>query len=169
MNKILLSATLASLMALSTAPALAGDSAAVAALKAACAQYNEGMVERFSIEELRDIIKEEGYGSVRIKGDDRVVFKSSGRTFVMALYDDGDLQLYYGASGVKVTPADINEWNRTKRLSRAYLDSEGDIALEADQFANGGLTRKMVQDMIKIFVQTSVPQYVDFVSERDQS
>ncbi|MGV6858214.1 MAG: YbjN domain-containing protein [bacterium] len=169
MKKSLPYILLASSLTLSSLPALAGDSAAITALKAACAEYNGAMVDRFSIQELKDIVVGEGYGSVKIKGDDRVIFKSSGRTFVLALYDDGDLQLYYGASGVQVTPKDINEWNRTKRLSRAYIDSEGDIALEADQFANGGLTREMVQDMIKVFVQTSVPQYVDFVSEHDQS
>ncbi len=126
------------------------------------------VVSQFSLEQLEQIVKEEGYGSVKIKGDNRVLFKSNGRTFVLNLYGDGDLQLYYGATGVKVSAEDINEWNRTKRLSRAYLDSDGDVALEADQFANGGLTREMVTELIRIFVNVSAPQYVEFIREHDQ-
>ena len=115
------------------------------------------------------ITKAEGYSSVTTKGDNKVTFKSDGHLFSLYLYDDGDLQIYFGAKGVKVTADDINTWNKDHRLSRAYLDDDGDIALEADLFANGGLNEKMVSALLSIFVNTSVPAFIDFAKEHDKS
>ena len=127
------------------------------------------LVDRFSLQQLQSIIKDEGYGSVTIRDDKFITFKANGRSFILNLYKDGDLQLYYGATGVKVSAEDINEWNRTKRLSRAYLDTDRDVALESDLFANAGLSRKAVTELIKVFVNVSAPQFVDFIRDHDQN
>ncbi len=127
------------------------------------------MVKSFSTRELANILKSEGYGSVQIKSPNTVSFKSNGLTIGLVRYDDGDLQLYYGASGVKVTAEVINEWNRDKRLSRAYLDKDRDVAIEADQFANAGLTKAMVKNFVGIFVTTSVPSYIEFVKRKSKN
>lgn len=161
-------------LALALTPALSVQAApsqseidqAVKVLKQAA---NQGLVTRYSLNELAKIVKDEGYSSVKIKGDNKVTFKSDGHLFSLYLYDDGDLQLYFGAQGVKITTDDINTWNKEHRLSRAYLDNDGDIALEADLFANGGLNEKMVKALLSIFVNTSVPAFIDFAKEHDKS
>ena len=61
----------------------------------------------------------------------------------------------------------INEWNRTKRLSRAYIDSEGDIALEADLLANGGLNKERVLAFVTVFVHTSAPEFYQFATSKE--
>ena len=56
-------------------------------------------LHKFSLGQLREIVKSEGYGSVSVH-DDHVRFKANGRMYGLYLYDDGDLQMYYGISGV---------------------------------------------------------------------
>ena len=174
--KFLLSILLAALIALPSCSAEAGPSTAdieralsvlrEAALKPAVLSGER--VASYSIRELAKILKEEGYGSVEVKGPNTVAFKSNGLIIGLVRYNDGDLQLYYGASGVKLSAETINEWNREKRLSRAYLDKDRDVAIEADQFANAGLTKEMVKAFVGIFVTTSVPSYINFVKSKNQ-
>ncbi len=76
---------------------------------------------------------------------------------------DGDFQLYYGASGIKLTPEQINEWNRTKRLSRAYIDQEGNPVLESDLITDGGITEQNLIAFVKTFTAVSVPSYSMFL------
>lgn len=48
-------------------------------------------------------------------------------------------------------PDRINEWNRTKRFSRAYLDREGDPIIESDIDLEGGVTRDAMVAWIRTF------------------
>ena len=45
----------------------------------------------------------------------------------------------------------INDWNRSKRYMRAYLDSENDPHLEYDLDFEGGLTTQCIDEAIKLF------------------
>ncbi|GAA4497882.1 YbjN domain-containing protein [Pseudaeromonas paramecii] len=170
MKKTILTLCLALSLA---APALSVQAASQAeidqAIKVLQQSSSQGLVDRYSLADLERIIKAEGYSSVTTKGDNKVVFKSDGHIFSLFLYKDGDLQIYFGAQGVKVTTDDINKWNKEHRLSRAYLDDDGDLALEADMFANGGLNEKMVKALVSIFVNTSVPAFIEFAKEHDKS
>ncbi|MEZ4432641.1 MAG: YbjN domain-containing protein [bacterium] len=51
----------------------------------------------------------------------------------------------------RVLPGRINEWNRTKRFSRAYLDGEGDPIIESDIDLEGGITQKAMVAWIRTF------------------
>jgi len=103
--------------------------------------------------ELAKILQSEGYGSVERLAKGGIKFKANGMPFVLFRYDDGDLQLYYGISGVSLPVRTVNEWNRTRRLTRAYLDSDGDPVLEADLLANAGLQKEAVTEFVRVFVQ----------------
>jgi hypothetical protein len=59
----------------------------------------------------------------------------------------------------------VNEWNRTKRFSRAYIDDEGDPCIEADLDFDGGVTDTAVQEFIRTF-RLSVRQFARFIEER---
>lgn len=113
------------------------------------------LVRRFSAEEVASLLRREGYGSVELLEDGNVRFKADGMTYVVYLYDDGDLQLYFALTGIHVTPEVMNEWNRTKRLSRAYLDTDQDPVLEADLLSDAGLSARMVARWVQVFVQGS--------------
>lgn len=103
--------------------------------------------------ELATILQSEGYGSVEQLAKGGIKFKANGMPFVLFRYDDGDLQLYYGISGVSLPVRTVNEWNRTRRLTRAYLDRDGDPVLEADMLANAGLHKEAVTEFVRVFVQ----------------
>ncbi len=65
---------------------------------------------------------------------------------------DGNLRLY--ATRVTEEPPAltiVNEWNRTKRYSRAHVDSDGDAVIESDLDIRGGVTPKTIKNFVKIF------------------
>ncbi len=133
------------------------------------AQADNKMVERFSDAEVKQLLRDEGYDSVRITEEGEFRFKAAGNIYLLYNHEDGDLHLYFGSTGYKLSYEDINEWNRTTRLSRAYLDQEMDLVLETDLLSNAGMTKGMVMQMIQVFVETSVPRYISFAQEHDQN
>jgi len=128
----------------------------------------EALTERFSSSEIIELFKSEGYSAVDKVDDNIIQIKVDGLAYYLIIKDDGDLQAYYGIGDAVVTYQDINEWNATKRLSRAYIDSDHDPVIEADLMANGGLTNDNVTEFFSVF-QISVRAFIDFVNENDKS
>jgi len=128
-----------------------------------------GLVESYNDNQVEQILQDEGYGSVRVIEEGKIRFKANGHIYVIYIHDDGDMHIYFGSSGLKLSYEDMNEWNRTTRLSRAYLDKDNDIALETDLLANAGINRDMVLQMVKVFVQSSTPRFIEFAKENDKS
>ena len=126
------------------------------------------LTTRFTDQQLIDILKEEGYESVKPYKENVLLIKVNGRSLLLFNNDDGDLQAYYGASGVKVNYEDINEWNRDHRLSRAYLDTELDPVLESDLMSNAGLLPKHVTEFFNVFRQ-STDIFRAFLLKKDRS
>jgi hypothetical protein len=124
-------------------------------------------LRHYAVGELAELVRSEGYGSVRVE-ENRVAFKADGSQYLLFLYDDGDLQLYYGLTGVSISTDDINSWNRHRRLSRAYIDSEQDPVLEADLLANAGVNDRIIAEFIKVFVG-SASHFRSFLREHDRS
>ncbi len=120
----------------------------------------------YSIEQLAAMLSAAGYQQVTVKGD-HLVFNLDEIRYALFRLDDGDLQLYFGVTEQPLPLAAINEWNRTKRLSRAYIDSDGDIALEADLLANGGLNQERVLAFVSVFVRTSAPEFYQFARSQE--
>jgi len=129
---------------------------------------NSNLKEKFSDKELVQILKDDGYSSVKIIRDQVIRIKINGRAYMLLNYKDGDLQLRYSAGGVSILCKDINKWNSDKRLSRAYLDEDNDPVLESDLMANGGLTSGHVTEFFRIF-QISVKSYVSYLLAHDKS
>lgn len=106
--------------------------------------------DEFSDDELMELLRELGH-------DPRPVLEGSitfelGPAQVMLFNQwGGDLQLYYVVTGGDWPLERINEWNRTRRLCRAYLDPDGDLVLESDLLSLGGLTDRQVVSFVAIF------------------
>lgn len=115
----------------------------------------DALQRRFSATEIADVLHAEGYASVEALGEDAVRFEVEGMSYLMTIYDDGDLQLYFGLTGIDVGPEVVNEWNRTRRLTRAYLDAEYDPVLETDLLSDRGFSRAMLVRWVEVFVQGS--------------
>ena len=126
------------------------------------------LTDKYSDAELIKIIRDDGYSAVTKLKDGVIRIKIEGRTFVLFNKSDGDLQGYYAIQGVNISYEEINEWNRTKRLSRAYLDSDRDPVIESDLLANGGITVKHVTEFFRLFV-VSVDSFRSFISENNNN
>jgi hypothetical protein len=123
---------------------------------------------RFSDDQLLQIMRSEGYDSVTLEDKGILRIKNDDVLYLLLNNDDGDIQAYYGVQGFTVSYTDMNEWNRDHRLSRAYIDSDGDPVLEADLLSNGGLTIRNVTEMFRVFLQ-SVDSYHSFLRKQDRS
>ncbi|WP_181161443.1 YbjN domain-containing protein [Maribrevibacterium harenarium] len=132
------------------------------------ASADEQVRDRFADHQLVQLLEEDGYTSVSMADDGYIRVRVDGDTMYLLNLEDGDLQAYYVVSGVGISYADINEWNKTRRLSRAYLDDDRDPTLEADLLSNGGLTEAKVTEFFHIFTG-SVDQFKDFLVDHDRS
>jgi len=116
---------------------------------------------------LRDL----GYEFEKLsKEDDKVQrwkfeMEIDGRNYKVQLLSDGtDLQLYSGFEG-KVRLAKLNEWNRSKRWGRAYLQKEGDsVAMETDLDFTGGVSLNEVKETVKLY-KVLLTAFVKFLKD----
>lgn len=138
---------------------------AVVLLLPATSFAKSDLQKKFTDDELVQILRGEGYGSIEKRRSGVVVFKVDGQTYALYNTYDGDLQCYYGIGGAEVSYKAINEWNKTKRLSRAYLDKDEDPVLESDLLSDAGLNKEHVARFVKIFV-FSAKQFKDYVNDK---
>ena len=122
----------------------------------------------YTDEELVEILNEDGYRAVDISEERVITIRVDGLTYVLFVYEDDDLQLYFGVTGYELDADDMNTWNRTKRLSRAYIDDENDPVLEADLLANAGYTKEQFLEWLEVF-NFSAREFQQFLIENDKS
>jgi len=109
--------------------------------------------------EMEAILREAGYRYERVEEGARVFFslRMGGLRALLFLTDCrggrcGSLQLFAGFSMRNPPTLErINAWNREKRFSRAYLDEDGDPALESELDLEGGVTRQAIISFLETF------------------
>lgn len=97
-----------------------------------------------------EILRAEGYAAdVDARGV--IIWKIEGcRSQIFIDEDTGTtVQYHISFSDGNATLERVNDWNRTKRYSRTFLDEEGDPHLVLDLDVEGGVTRERVADFIK--------------------
>ncbi len=115
-----------------------------------------------------NILKNEGYAAVELVEEQYISVKVDGRSYLLINMEDGDLVAYFGMTGVLLSHQDMNDWNREKRLSRAYIDDDNDPVLESDLLANGGMSHEHVAEFFRVFVE-SATIFRNFIFEHDKS
>lgn len=110
---------------------------------------DDAVVRSLTAEQVVELLKMEGYGAPEIDDDGDVMFKIEGWTAYIIMSDEVDALLFYkGWVSDDVTLEAINEWNRSVRFSRAYLDNDDDPILEADLDLTDGVTVGRVKDWV---------------------
>lgn len=71
----------------------------------------------------------------------KIVLINSGTTMQLAAVFTG-----------KISLSRINEWNRDKKFTRAYLDEDEDVVLDHAIELNGGVTEQNVKEWMKTYV-----------------
>jgi len=112
--------------------------------------------------ETPSFMKSIGYRVERV--DDGVFsFELSNISVALFLYDSS-VQMYAVFTGYDIDLETINEWNKSKRYGRAYLDDDWDPVLEYDLDMEGGVSK----NAIKVFIETFdllVSSFYDYVEE----
>lgn len=104
--------------------------------------------ERITATQLITLLREKGLeGNANDKGN--VVVQMTGSKVVFFIQGQ-TMQAYFGLSGTGATLTKVNEWNKTKRFGRAYIDSDGDPCIELDYDLEGGVS----DDSIKVWFDT---------------
>ena len=95
-------------------------------------------------------------------GDPMITSHHNGTTWQLYFYNCTDnracatVQFHSGYTVAdRVSLESINEWNRTQRFGRAYLDGEGDPILEMDvDLDDGGLSPLLFVDNVEFWLSS---------------
>lgn len=107
------------------------------------------VMERVTLEELVRAMGREGYAVVVREGR-FIEWNIDGVKSQLFIAQDGEsIQFHVAFNDDSATLARVNEWNRSKRYSRSYLDAEGDPHLELDLACTGGICEGRVLDFLR--------------------
>lgn len=118
--------------------------------------------EDFTDEQLIALLSQIGY-EARTVLEGSITFELEHAQVMLFNQWGGDLQLYYVVTGGSWDLPGINDWNRTRRLCRAYVDPDGDLVLESDLLALGGVTDRQVVSFVAIF-EKAVEMFIEEVA-----
>jgi len=114
-----------------------------------------------------------GYGSAELQsdgdGDPQIKGRLNGRMYSVLFYgckkgkNCGSMQFHWGIDLKNVPMSKVNEWNKTKRFGKAYIDDEGDLNLEMDVNLRHGVTRSNLDDTFDFWRLTVTSFYDQFV------
>ncbi len=95
----------------------------------------------------------------------RFKIKTGEDSLLVVLFNKGEnMQLYAGWRDTAVSLTRINEWNRDKRFSKAYVDKDGDPCIESDIDLTGGLTEENVHEWIRTY-RRSLTSFQEHISK----
>lgn len=119
------------------------------AIPAANAAQDQAVISSITVAQLKSILKEEGY-AVSIDEDGDILWKIEGYRNYLVISDEGQyVQFQSSFEDSDATMETVNEWNKTKRYSRSYLDDDNDPILELDLDLEGGITRGRINSFLK--------------------
>ena len=120
------------------------------------------VVSEVSTDELQKMLESMGY-EVEQPKEDVLQFAIEGHT-ALAINKKQNVRLYsYFKKQKKADLKKVNEWNATKRFSRAYLDEDGDAVIEWDIDLEGGTTAGALKESIRTY-RLGVMTFVRFLN-----
>lgn len=131
-----------------------------------------GAVTRISGEELLELFQEMGFvAELDAFGDGTPVlrFQVEGLKCLVLFYGiEGDgraRSLQFRAIFSDLLPLQkINEWHRSKRFPKAYLDTDGNVTVDMDVFLDGGVSREHIKESISSW-RSGFLSFLSYASE----
>lgn len=119
------------------------------------------VITSISVGDLRSLLSEMGYEPRSLEGQDNAwAVQMADRPVLIRVGSEGkNLLLWSYVQGGSLDK--VNQWNKEKRFSRAYLDGDGDANVEWDIDLEGGVTTGAVREGIRTF-QSVVQIFKDF-------
>ncbi len=131
------------------------------------AAFSQSDTKTVTPDKVVELLKNEGFRSAEVLDQDKQIvrYKSEGLSIIVLVDKDGGaLQCYFKMSGTMATLRKINDWNKSKRFSRAYLNDDGDPTLESDLSVRRGVSEESVEGFLALFGE-SVKAFVKEVCE----
>ena len=126
-------------------------------------------IKPFTQPQLLELLKREGYGGVQPINQNGIRFKFDGYNATLIIYEERGISLVFYVSDIPYfTLSDVNEWNASKRLSRAYIDRDGDLALESDLQYTDNTNEAPVLMFLRSF-QVSVRVLINTIVEKQNA
>ncbi len=111
--------------------------------------FAQNIISKTSTQQMEEIFKTEGY-SFDVDSDGDLIWRLEGfRTLLIIASNKESVQFRVAFSDGNATLEKVNDWNRTKKYSRTYLDNDGDPVLELDIDLEGGVTRGRIVSFLK--------------------
>lgn len=113
---------------------------------------NQRIVENLTTERMKRYFTDE---DVRIDRDGDVIVRMNGyQVIVFVEVDDHSVLRHYTAiAGTDTTLVDLDEWNRERYFTKAYMNDEDDPALELVPNFEGGITVSNLRQSIRTYSQ----------------
>lgn len=112
------------------------------------------VITQISGDDIQRLLRDMGFSPQPLEGRENAwaIEVSGRRALVMLSQSRQNIGLWSYVRGEgRVTMDKVNEWNKTKRFSRAYLDSDGDPNVEWDIDLEGGVSVGAVREGIRTF------------------
>jgi len=120
------------------------------------------LVRQVSVGDLADVARELGYTDVQQRSNNSMTYRSFGHIMACYVERNGDLRLVYAVRKRGISVQQVNTWNRDRRLSRAFIDKDGDPVLETDLLSEAGMTRGQILSTFRTF-DTSVKEFRKYI------
>lgn len=156
-----LAALAALTLAVTTAAAQKKGQVSAASGSQSTSRSSGEVITTISVGDLRSLLSEMGYEPRSLEGQDNAWAVQMGdRPVLIRIGSEGkNLLLWSYVQGGSLNK--VNEWNKEKRFSRAYLDGDGDANVEWDIDLEGGVTVDAVREGIRTF-QAVVQVFKDY-------
>lgn len=122
------------------------------------------LITKMTGDELFARLAKEGLVPERLK--DKVIRVKLDMINVLFFVEEDleSIQAFAGFQSNSASVTKVNDWNRDKRYSRAYMDKEGNYVIELDLDLAGGVTPARFEDFLKT-ARLSIKHYSEHISD----
>ena len=107
------------------------------------------VIQTITAAQLKTLMERQGY-TVEIDADGAILCEIDGyRTWMFVANDRKSLQFFVAFENDGTNLARVNEWNRTRKYGRSYLNNNGDPRFEKDLNLDGGVTVARIQSYLR--------------------
>lgn len=131
----------------------------VASIVVACAfavaSLSPAFAAKISKSEVSDILSERGYPVSDFNSD--MLRVDVGGYTILIWVDGADADISYitfvpGVSGAEVSYSLLNKFNNEVKFGRAYIDRDGDVAIQMDRNSAGGVSAENIESDFDVFL-----------------
>jgi hypothetical protein len=111
------------------------------------------VVQTLTSAQMKSFFQDQGFTNVEVDSDDDLIVRMQGYNILVFVRgnDYSSIMYRFSIGETSATMRDVNDWNMSKKYSKAYLDNDGDPVLEMDVDLEGGVTIARIKDSIRTF------------------